>query len=79
MGRRRDKIDKRDTRAAATRSKNSVKKTAERMRRQKSILAIVKKGKLPYTPGVMSWLSDRLGKKASNITSADVKALLKNS
>jgi len=79
MGRRRDKIDKRDARAAAARSKNSAKKAAEKLRRQKSMMAIVKKGKFPYTPGVMCWLSDRLGKKASKITSADVKALLKKS
>ena len=51
-------------------------KTAERGRRESAILAILKEGELPYTPGVMSWLSERLDKKSSRITKADVKTLL---
>jgi hypothetical protein len=37
---------------------------------------IVKKGKLPYTPPVMSWLSTQLNKPSRLITSNDVKQLL---
>ncbi len=77
MGDRRDRIDKRNAAATATRHKNSARKTAERTRREVSMLAILKQGQFPYTPGVMSWLSERLGKKATRITEADVKALLK--
>ncbi|MFC1782250.1 hypothetical protein ACFL02_01525 [Planctomycetota bacterium] len=77
MGGRRDRIDKRNAAATSTRRKNSARKTAERTRREESMLAILKQGQFPYTPGVMSWLSERLDKKASRITPADVKALLK--
>ena len=77
MGTRRDRLDKRIAAAIAMRRKNSARKTAERTRRELSMLSILKQGQFPYTPGVMSWLSERLGKKATRITPADVKALLK--
>ena len=37
----------------------------------------IKKGKLPFTPPVMSWLSVQLGKPSRQITEADVSQLLK--
>ena len=77
MGARRDRLDKRIAAATASRRKNSARKTAERTRREESMLAILGKGQMPYTPGVMSWLSAHLNKKASRITPTDVKALLK--
>ena len=40
------------------------------------MLGILKSGELPYTPGVMSWLSVKLGKKAAKITQKDVTALI---
>ena len=76
MGQRRDRLNKRQANAIKTRRKKSMVKTAERGRRESAILAILKEGELPYTPGVMSWLSERLDKKASRITKADVKTLL---
>ena len=37
---------------------------------------ILKQGKLPYTPVIMSWLSSELGKRSKFITQADVDRLL---
>ena len=76
MGRRRDRLNKRLARAIVTRRENSMTKARERTRREEQIQAILKQGELPYTPGVMSWLSGQLGKKASRVTSEDVKSLL---
>lgn len=77
MGRRRDRMNKRQTNAIATRKVNSLKKAAECGRREKQIISLLKEGELPYTPGIMSWLSDKLGKKAKQITTEDVKTLIK--
>ena len=76
MGQRRDRLNKRLARAEVTRRVNSQIKDAERLRRKQAMLTIIKKGKLPYTPTVMSWLSDQLGKKSSKITPQDVKTLI---
>lgn len=76
MGQRRDRLDKRLAVAKVTRQKNSLKKGMERIRREKQMFSLLKAGKLPYTPGVMSWLSERLDKKTTQITQADIKALL---
>jgi hypothetical protein len=40
------------------------------------MLEIIKKGKLPYTPPVMSWLSAQLDKPSSRIVQADIDKLL---
>jgi len=77
MGHRRDRLNKRQANATETRQKNSMKKIYERRRREEQMLAVIKTGSLPYTAGVMSWLSERLEKKASQIEAKDVKGLLK--
>ena len=76
MGRRRDRLDGRRERATTTRRENSQRKAKECSRREEQIKDILRDGKLPYTPGVMSWASQKLGKKASKITSEDIKTLL---
>jgi len=76
MGRRRDRLNKRLARAIVTRRENSLDKAKEQSRRDAQMKDILKKGQMPYTPGVMSWLSDHLGKKASRITAEDVQALI---
>ena len=40
------------------------------------MMAIVKQGKLPHTPPVLSWLSARIDKPGRLITQADVDKLL---
>ena len=42
-----------------SRRTNGMLKMAERERRAKRMTEIIKKGKLPFTPPVMSWLSVR--------------------
>ena len=79
MGRRRDRLNKRLANAITTRRRNSLQKTAECDRRERQILDIIKQEQMPYTPGVMSWLSNKLGKKASRIEAADIKGLLSSS
>ena len=76
MGQRRDRLDKRIDKQIVTRKKNSLDKAAERLRRDQQMLDLIKRGNFPYTPGIMSWLSVRLGKKAAQITPDDIKALL---
>lgn len=76
MGQRRDRLDGRLAKAKETRQVNSLKKAKEQSRRETQIVKILKDRQFPYTPGVMSWLSVKLDKKASLITPADVKGLL---
>jgi len=77
MGQRRTFLDKRIANQIETRRRKSRQKDAERDRRETAMLKILKNGELPYTPGVMSWLSVKLGKKAAKITQNDVSALVK--
>jgi len=76
MGQRRTRLNRRIERATATRQRNSVRKAAEATRRDNQMLDLLSQGQFPYTHGVMSWLSRRLGKKASRITPEDIKPLL---
>ncbi|MBN1436224.1 MAG: hypothetical protein JW936_04050 [Sedimentisphaerales bacterium] len=76
MGRRRDRLNKRLANATQTRQENSLRKERQHARTDAVMLDLLKKGDLPYTPGTMSWLSVKLGKKASRITTEDVKSLL---
>jgi hypothetical protein len=61
---------------AESRHRNGILKSKERARRDARMLETVKKGKLPYTPPVMSWLSTQLDKPARLITPADIAQLL---
>jgi hypothetical protein len=63
---------RRRTDAAETKARNSTVKQKERARRDARMLETVKKGSLPYTPAVMSWLSRKLDMKASRISPEDI-------
>jgi len=76
MGLRRVRRMQRQHDMKVSRKKNGVLKSKERLRRTTRMTAILKKGKLPYTPSVMSWLSEQLDKKSTRITQADVDGLL---
>jgi hypothetical protein len=65
------------TKQRTSRIVNGDLKRKERARREARMLELVKKGKLPYTPPVLSWLSQKLNKPGSQITQADVDGLLK--
>jgi hypothetical protein len=76
MGARRIRREQRRVDMAESRHRNGILKSKERARRNARMLETVKKGKLPYTPPVMSWLSTQLDKPARLITQQDVAGLL---
>ena len=77
MGARRIRREQRRYDMAESWRTNGMLKMKERVRRQTRMLEIIKKGKLPYTPAVMSWLSATLNKPSRQIVQADVDQLLK--
>ena len=78
MGARRIRRQQRQTDMAKSRQANGMLKTKERARRDQRMLGFVEKGKLPYLPSVMSWLSSKLNKPSKQITQADVTQLVKS-
>jgi len=64
---------------AKSRTVNGMLKTKERDRRDQRMLGYVQKGKLPYLPSIMSWLSSKLNKPSKQITQDEVTQLVKSS
>ena len=77
MGMRRVRRMQRQADMKTSRRKNGARKKNERARRDARMLGLLKQGKIPYIPSVMSWLSEYLDKKSTRITQADVNGLLK--
>jgi hypothetical protein len=77
MGQRRIRRMQRQVDMKISRSKNGVLKKLEHARRDTRMRGLLKTGKLPYIPSVMSWLSVQLGKPSTRITQTDVDGLLK--
>ena len=77
MGARRIRREQRQVDMAESRHRNGILKTKERARREQRMLDILRNGKLPYTPPVMSWLSTQLNKPSRLITPADIEKLTK--
>jgi len=77
MGARRIRREQRRVDMAESRHFNGIRKSKERERRDTRMKEMVKKGKLPYTPPVMSWLSSQLDKPSRLITQTEVDALVK--
>ncbi len=76
MGARRIRREQRRVDMAESRHDNGIKKAAERERRAGRMKELRKKGKLPYTPVIMSWLSAQLDTPSRLIKKADVDRLL---
>jgi hypothetical protein len=76
MGVRRKRKDRILADQRESRQVNGMRKEKERNRRTKRLSRLVKGGKFPYTPVVMSWLSHAIGKPGSQITQSDVDKLL---
>ena len=76
MGARRIRREQRRVDQNLSRRTNGMLKMAERERRQIRMVELLKKGKLPYTPTIMSWLSAQLDKPSTRIVQADVDAIL---
>jgi len=77
MGARRIRREQRQYDMRESRHRNGLEKVKERARRDQRMLDMVKKGKLPYLPSVMSWLSVKLDKPSRLITADDVQKLVK--
>ena len=77
MGARRIRREQRQVDMKESRHRNGILKTKERDRRALRMKELIKKGKLPYTPPVLSWLSAQLGKPGRLITQEDVQKLMK--
>src|SRR5438874_430047 len=67
VGARRIRREQRQIDMAESRRVNGMDKDKERVRRDSRMLGLVKQGKMPYTPGVLSWLSVKLDKPAGRI------------
>ena len=76
MGARRIRREQRQVDMAASRHENGIRKAKERDRRLVRLKDALKKGKPPYSPTVLSWLSAQLDKPGRLITSEDVKKFL---
>jgi hypothetical protein len=77
MGARRIRREQRQVDMARSRRVNGMLKMKERVRRESRMIGLLKAGKLPYTPSILSWLSAHLDKPAGRITQADVDRVLK--
>ena len=76
MGIRHERLEFRKAKAIKIRRRNAPVKAAERLRRETAMLARLRRSQPPYTPAMLSWLSRKLDKPASQITPKDIKALL---
>jgi len=77
MGARRIRREQRRADMRDSRQVNSIRKVAERERRGLRMINLIKQGKLPYTPPVMSWLSEQLDKPSRLITQGEVDKLIR--
>ncbi len=77
MGVRRDRLDLRIVEMQESRLENGHKKRKERVRQDIRLKGLLTKGKLPYTPTIISMLSKKIDKPGTRITQADVDAFLK--
>ena len=71
------RMDRARNNAAISRTVNGQLKRKERANRDKRMAELVRNGKFPYTPAVLSWLSTQLGKPSTQITEDEAKGLLK--
>jgi hypothetical protein len=76
MGARRIRREQRRFDMAKSRRENGLRKVDERERRAVRMIGLIQQGKLPYTPVVMSWLSEQLDKPSRLIQQAEVDQLV---
>lgn len=61
---------------AISRTINGARKRKAEASRAARMTKLIQTGKFPYTPAIQSWISTQLGVPFSQVTEADVKALL---
>lgn len=62
---------------AVSRTVNGHLKRKAAISRDARMAGLIKAGKYPYTPPIQSWISVKLDKPFSQVTEAEVKALVK--
>ena len=77
MGARRVRRQQRQVDMAESRHRNGPLKTKERARRLAHLKDVLTKSKPPYSPTILSWLSNALDKPGRLITPEDVSRFLK--
>lgn len=77
MGIRRKRKDRILADQQESRAVNGHYKRAEKGRRTERLKTLIKKGTLPFTPTVLSWLSAETGIPGRMITQADVDKFVK--
>jgi len=70
------RMDRLRDKQAISRPRNSALKRKEHQRREIRLVQLLKAGQFPYTPAILTWLSERLGKPGAAITAEDVQAYL---
>ena len=76
MGKRGDRFRLRAVKQKEARATNGPRKAAERLRREKRLMAVLNAAKPPYSKIIRNWLSKILGKPEMHITPEDVKGVL---
>jgi hypothetical protein len=76
MGARRIRREQRRYDMWLSRRTNGMLKDKERVRRRTRMLDIIRNGKFPFTPPVLTWLSAELDKPSGRIVQADIDKLL---
>lgn len=71
------RMDRARANGRVSRIENGHLKRKERASRDKKMAELIGKGKFPYTPAIMSWVSVKLDKPSTQVTDAEVKALIK--
>ena len=69
------RMDRARANGKVTRIENGTRKRKSRALRDKKFMELVQKGAFPYTPAVMSWASEKLGKPSTQMTADEVKAI----
>ncbi len=77
MGARRIRREQRASDQILSRHTNGFRKDKERERRDTRMIGLVKKGKFPYPPSILSWISAQLDKPGRLITEDEVQQLLR--
>ena len=69
------RMDRARSNGKVTRIENGMRKRKARTLRDKKFMELVQKGTYPYTPAVMSWASEKLGKPSTQMTADEVKGI----
>ena len=69
------RMDRARANGKVTRIENGHRKRKARALRDKKFMELVVKGSFPYTPAIMSWASEKLGRPSTQLTADQVQAI----